>query len=151
MVHRTSSLADDPEFSRLTPNLAHISTASSNINAMNHVLVEALRSYGALPAWAWILSAPDARTLLDGCPDPDRMPINPFYSTRTFVGCEDKKLALAAEATSARGGTQVPENYADLPVTYPPDGSPYPLIGWQAAPQGGGFPPFTVYDFLPRV
>jgi hypothetical protein len=151
MVERPSSLGDDPEFLRLNPTLTHISKSTSAINEMNRLIVEATRSDGAVQVWNWILGDADARAFLNGCPDADGMVVNPFYSTRTYQGCESARTALAAQADADRAATPTSDNYVDSALTYPPDGSPYPLPGWQEADPGGGFPPYTVYDFLVRA
>jgi hypothetical protein len=152
MVDRPASLASDPEFIRLNPSLAHISVTDSNINALDHFILEALRSDAAGAVWDWILADPDARAFLNGCPDADGMVINPFYSTRTYVGCGDgvDTGALASQAAADRAATPTPSSYVDLPLSYPPDGSPYPLPGWQEA-DSDEFPPYTVVDFMPRI
>lgn len=150
MVHRPVSLAKDPEFLRLNPDLAHISPNTSSANNLDHLVLAALRSDAASAIWDWILADPDGRSFLNGCPDADGVVINPFYSTRTYQGCEDQRAVLAAQADADRNGTATPASYADLAVTYPPDGSPFPLPGWQEASVEGN-PPYSVYDFLPRV
>ncbi|RNL79983.1 hypothetical protein [Nocardioides marmorisolisilvae] len=150
MVHRPVSIAKDPEFLRLNPDLAHISPTTSSVNSLDHLVLAALRSDAASAVWDWILKDPDGRAFLNGCPDPDGLVINPFYSTRTYQGCEDQRAALAAQADADRHDTPKPASYADLPVTYPPDGSPFPLPGWQEADVQDN-PPYTVFDFLPRV
>jgi len=150
MVHRPVSLAKDPEFLRLNPDLTHISPNTSSANQLDHLVLAALRSDGASAVWSWILADPDGRAFLNGCPDPDGVVINPFYSTRTYQGCEDQRSVLAAQADADRKDTPTPGSYADLALTYPPDGSPFPLPGWQEADVDGN-PPYSVYDFLPRV
>jgi hypothetical protein len=148
--HRPASLATDPEFVRLNPSLAHISLTASSVTSMDHLVLEALRSDGASQVWKWIVQDPDARAFLNGCPDADGMVVNPFYSTRTYDGCTDQEATLAAQADADRKDTPTPDSYADQPVSYPPDGSPFPLPGWQEA-RSTGNPPFTVFDFLPRA
>ncbi|MFL6059916.1 MAG: hypothetical protein ACJ72E_01700 [Marmoricola sp.] len=148
---RPFSLADDPEFVRLNPSLAHISKVDSAVANLDHFVLEALRSDSASAIWTWILGDKDASAFLSGCPDANGMTINPFYSTRTYAGCGDKATALAAQADADRKATPTPASYVDEPVTYPPDGSPFPLIGWQEAPASSEVGTFGVYDFLPRV
>jgi hypothetical protein len=151
MVDRPVSLGDDPEFLRLNRGLAHMSHSTSAINDMNRLLVEAQRSDAAVELWNWVLADPEARAFLNGCPDDDGMVVNPFYSTRTYVGCDAQKAALEAQAKADRDATTTPSTYVDAPLTYPPDGSPYPLPGWQEAAPGGGTPDFTVFDWLVRA
>lgn len=150
MVERPASLASDPEFVRLNPSLAHISVTDSNINALDHFVLEALRSDAAAEVWDWMLADADARAFLHGCPDPDGMVINPFYSARTYAECESQAPALLAQADADRAATPSSASYVDLPLSYPPDGSPYPLPGWQEA-DSDEFPPYTVVDFMPRI
>ncbi len=150
MVDRPSSLASDPEFLRLNPDLAHISVTASSINSLDHFVLEALRSDAASEIWSWLLQDPDARSFLDGCPDANGMVINPFYSTRTYQECLDQRTALSKQEDLDRAATTNPSSYANLPLSYPPDGSPYPLPGWQEADVPGN-PAYSVYDFLPRV
>lgn len=147
---RPSSLANDPEFERLNPSLAHISATASSINSMDHLVLEALRSDGASEIWNWILQDPDAKAFLNGCPDANGMVVNPFYSTRTYAGCEGQSDTLSKQADADRKATTTADSYVDEAQSYPPDGSPFPLPGWQQA-DSAGLPSFTVYDFLPRA
>jgi hypothetical protein len=150
MVSRPASLAEDPEFQRLNPDLNHISLTSSSIDNLSRMVLESLRSDSAAQVWSWILQDPDAKAFLDGCPDPSGMTINPFYSSRTYAECTGKALALGAQEDADRKATPTPASYVDLPLTYPPDGSPYPLPDWQEASTPDN-PVYSVYDFLPRV
>jgi hypothetical protein len=150
MVDRPNSLAQDPEFRRLNPDLAHISLTASAVTNLDHLVLAALRSDAASAIWTWILGDSDGAAFLNGCPDADGMTINPFYSTRTYEGCETDSNTLAAAADAARRATATPSSYVDLALTYPPDGSPFPLPGWQEA-DAAGTPPYGVLDFLPRV
>lgn len=147
------NLANDPEFLRLNPSLAHESTSSgSPVLKINHLILESVRSDAAAQVWNWILADPEARAFLNGCPDPDGHVIDPFYSTRTYVGCESQRATLAAQNAANRAATTVSPNYVDQPLAYPPDGSPYPLPTWQQyqAP-GTDELPLTVVDWLPTV
>ncbi|MBO9522030.1 MAG: hypothetical protein J7518_10880 [Nocardioidaceae bacterium] len=153
MANRPASVAYDPEFQRLNPSLAHLDGRSVK-NLIAHLLVEGTRSDAASEVWRWILADPDARAFLNGCPDHDGMVVNPFYSTRTYQGCESQKTALAAKADADRKAQPVPDSYVDQPVSYPPDGSPFPLPGWQESVETVGDVkqlPYSVFEFLPRV
>lgn len=153
MLARPGSLAYDPEFQRLNPSLKHLDDRSVK-NLIDHLLVEATRSDAASAVWNWILADADARAFLNGCPDDDGMVINPFYSTRTYQGCEEQRSVLAAQADADRKAQPTPASYVDLPVSYPPDGSPFPLPGWQESVETVGEItqlPFTVFEFLPRA
>lgn len=153
MLDEPGNLVSDPEFLHLNPDLVHESTSSgSPALKINHLILESLRSDAAAQVWNWILADPGARAFLDGCPDPYGHVIDPFYSTRTYVGCESQAATLAAANAAARHSTVVSPNYVDQPLSYPPDGSPFPLPTWQQyqAP-GSDELPLTVVDWLPNV
>jgi hypothetical protein len=153
MLAEPSNLASDPEFLRLNPDLRHESiTAGSPARKIDHLVLESIRSDSAVQVWNWILGDPAARAFLNGCPDPDGHVVDPFYSTRTYAGCEGQRAALAAKNAADRAATTVSSNYVDQPLIYPPDGSPYPLPTWQTyqAPNTNELP-LTVVDWLPTV
>jgi hypothetical protein len=147
---RPNSLAGDPEFFRLNPDLKHISVTASAVTNLDHLIVEALRSDAASQIWSWIQADPEASAFLDGCPDANGMTINPFYSNRSYAACEATSNTLSLQAAADIKATTTAGTYADLPLSYPPPGSPYPLTGWQEA-HIGGEPTFGVFDFLPPV
>ncbi|KRC59501.1 MULTISPECIES: hypothetical protein [unclassified Nocardioides] len=152
---RPKFLLDDPEFKRLNPQLRHM--ASNAGDRTDHLILEAMRSDAATRVWQWLLSDPDARAFLNGCPDPDGLTVNPFYSTRTYVGCEDDKDALERQADADREATKKSSAYVDGAVSYPPAGSPYPMPTWQEIPPilgaGGEVTKsaYTLTDLMPRV
>lgn len=153
MLAEPGNLVSDPEFLHLNPDLVHESTSSgSPALKINHLILESLRSDAAAQVWNWILADPGARAFLNGCPDPYGHVIDPFYSTRTYVGCESQAAQLSAANAAARHSTTVSPNYVDQPLSYPPDGSPFPLPTWQQyqAP-GSDELPLTVVDWLPNV
>lgn len=146
--HRPRSLLFDPEFVRLNPGLSHL--AAVKVGDIDHGVVEALRSDASAEVWSWILADPDASAFLNGCPDPDGMIINPFFSTRTYQGCSDHQGALASQAAADRAASVKASTYVDQAATYPPEGSPFPLTTWQEL-RVPGQPPKTVVDRLPPV
>lgn len=145
---RPSSLLYDPEFRRLNSSLSHL--AADKVGAIDHLVVEGLRSDASAQVWTWILADADGSAFINGCPDPDGMTVNPFYSTRTYHGCDDQKATLTAQADNDRAGTTKATTYVDQPLSYPPDGSPFPLPSWQELRQTG-YPIKTVVDQLPPV
>jgi hypothetical protein len=147
-AHRPGGLLLDPEFLRLNPDLVHEKTGA--VNQIDHMVVEALRSDAAATVWQWVLGDSDAAAFLNGCPDEDGMTINPFYSTRTYVGCEDQRMQLRAQADTDLYQTEKPSTYADLPLSYPPNGTPYPVPTWQEYATQGRTPQ-TVIDRMPPV
>ncbi len=150
MTQRPTNLGNDPEFRRLNPDLRHLNLKDAASQAIDHLIVESLRSDGAAAVWDWLLADPDAKAFLNGCPDENGMVINPFYSTRTYEGCSDQKVALAAAAAAARTATPIANGYVDQPLSYPPDGSPFPLPTWQEA-RDDDLPTYGVVDHLPRM
>lgn len=150
MTDRPTNLGNDPEFRRLNPDLRHLNLKDAASQAFDHLIVESLRSDAAASVWDWLLADPDAKAFLSGCPDENGMVINPFYSTRTYEGCSDKKTELAATADAARKATPTANGYVDQPLSYPPDGSPFPLPTWQEA-RAQDLPPYGVVDHLPRL
>jgi hypothetical protein len=153
MLAEPANLAHDPEFVKLNPGLAHESlTAGSPALKIDHLILESMRSDAAAEIWDWILADPDAKAFLNGCPDPWGHVIDPFYSTRTYEGCQSQATTLAAANKAARDSTTVSSNYVDQPLTYPPDGSPYPEPTWQTYQAAGTNElPLTVVDWLPTV
>lgn len=142
-----TDLAEDPEFKRLNPQLDHRIAPAQDID---HLIVEGMRSDAATQVWSWILRDPEGRAFLSGCPDADGLVVNPFYSTRTYEGCEDLKSELDAQAKAARSSTDKAEGYVDEAPGYPSDGSPYPLPGWQDR-RDANVSPYTLVDHLPRT
>lgn len=154
--NRPTMLAADPEFRRLNPGLAHLNLATSGAKQLSALIVEGMRSDGASAVWRWIMDDPDASAFLNGCPDPDGMTINPFFSSRTYIGCEDQKAALAAQAKTDREESNPPSTYVDAAIVYPPLGAPYPLPTWREwrrdgqGADGTVTTVYTVIDQSPR-
>ena len=126
------SLVSDPEFQALNPGLSHL--AQSNAIPITRAFVEGARSDEAAELWAWALQDEGAASFLAGCPDPYDQTINPFYSTRTYAGCEFEAKKLKAAAAAERSATSTPDTFVDGPLSYPPDGSPYPMPGYYVRP-----------------
>lgn len=148
--NRPAALMQDPEFRRLNPDLAHMEPSSAAAQSADHAVVELLRSDSAAQVWQWLLADPEAKAFLDGCPDADGLVVNPFYSTRTYAECQSQAAMLAAQADADRAATPTPTTYVDSPLSYPPDGTPYPEPTWQEWVSGGAAP-YGVVDQLPPV
>ena len=71
-----------------------------------------------------------ARSYLNGCPDPWGTVINPFYSTRSYAECPDEAVVLESEAKAKRDATTKTATFVDVPMTYPPAGSAFPLSNY---------------------
>lgn len=116
----------DPEFIALNPG---VEAVVNNASAAD-LFVENLRSDAAAQLWAWLLADPDAHAFLSGCPDDAGMVINPFFSSRTYVGCEAEKTTLDALAQAKIDATTVPSIYTYATPTYPPTGALFPQPGY---------------------
>lgn len=146
---RPQFLTQDPEFKRLNPHLAHLGSAVGQ--RLDHLVVEGMRSDAATRVWDWIMADPEGSAFVNGCPDADGVKINPFYTTRSYKGCDDQKAALSAQAAQDREDTAKSGTYAELVLSYPPTGSPYPLPTWQEFPATDDKRAYTLVDLLPRV
>ncbi|WP_182377529.1 hypothetical protein [Nocardioides sp. WS12] len=146
---RPQFLTQDPEFKRLNPHLSHLGPAVGQ--SLDHLIVEGMRSDAATRVWQWIMADPDGRAFMNGCPDAEGIKVNPFYSTRTYVGCEERKSELSKQADADREETTKAATYTDQVPTYPPPGSPYPLPTWQEFPGTSDKRAYTLIDLLPRA
>ncbi|WP_300679845.1 hypothetical protein [Nocardioides sp.] len=151
LVHAPVSLFADPQFTALNPQL-HLGRFGGNGDKRlaSSLLVEASRSDAASQLWNWLLADPAASSFLAGCPDAEGMAINPFYSARTYTSCRSQATALESAAAAARKATSKPDGYVDLAVSYPPEGSPYPLPEWYDGGHPAGARSKTETDWLPR-
>jgi hypothetical protein len=157
MGERPLSLFGDPEFQAINPDL-HVTASDSNSRSLGNgllglssLVLESGRSDAASQIWAWLMADPEAAAFLSGCPDPNGVVINPFYSSRTYTGCEAYAKRLDKQAEADRAATKTPKEYVDLPQTYPPDGSPYPLPDWLYYDRNGDLPiRESTSDLLPR-
>ena len=142
-------LFDDPEFKRLNPDFVTFDSGPGSL------VLETIKSDAANAVWNWLANDPSASSFLNGCPDADGRVINPFYSTRTYVGCTAEKTALEKDAAATRTETQVPSTFFDAPAIYPPTGSTYPQIGWYErnplVENGETRRAVTFGDLFPRV
>lgn len=127
-----ADLIHDPEFQALNPELKHMFGRPGY--PLGRALVELPRSDEAAALWAWALQDEGAASFLAGCPDPYDRTINPFYSTRTYDGCQYRAKALDKAAAAQRAQVTSPDAFVDAPPTYPPDGSPYPLPDYYERP-----------------
>ncbi|WP_394939279.1 hypothetical protein [Psychromicrobium sp. YIM B11713] len=123
-----ASIVSDPEFIKLNPGLS--SKIDKGSFTGGNIQLESLRSDAADRLWEWLVADPDAGAFLNGCPDENGQVINPFYSTRSYQGCQAQATALESTAKLRRQQTVKPSTYADIPASYPPDSASYPLPGW---------------------
>ncbi|MFP3461108.1 hypothetical protein R5O87_09685 [Arthrobacter globiformis] len=124
----TYSLQQDPEFLKLNP------TGLGSAGNLAPPVVEGLRSDAASAVWDWLLHNQSARAFLQGCPDPDGMVINPFYSMRTYDSCEDRAAELDAAAKQKIAETKTPASFTYAAPAYPSDSAPYPQAYWAEKP-----------------
>ncbi|HEU4667517.1 MAG TPA: hypothetical protein VFS79_07630 [Arthrobacter sp.] len=147
----TYSIQNDPEFRALNPK------GLGSSGNLNPPIVEGLRSDAAAAVWDWLLNDKEAKAFLDGCPDPSGMTINPFYSTRTYSGCQDAAAELDRVAALKIAGTTTPAGFTYARQAYPSEGAAYPQVYWaekQPVLNGDGTvdqPALTVGDQYARV
>ncbi|MBQ1445372.1 MAG: hypothetical protein IIZ13_16140 [Renibacterium sp.] len=122
------SIITDPEFVKLNPGLSKFINKGSFTGG--NIQLEALKSDAADRLWKWIAADPAGSGFLNGCPDESGNVVNPFYSTRSYQGCQAQAGELEAVAKARRQATATPPTYANLPLGYPTDGTSYPLPGW---------------------
>jgi hypothetical protein len=162
----------DPEFKALNPGFSY-SLPSSQFNTLGgtdtfgSLVVSSTASDPIGVLWHWILSDPEAKAFLDGCPDAaakiDGHPtvINPYFSTGTYAECRSQAGQLRKTAdqeiaeTAARYRTYANAAAADLahivplpqtfdytykysPVTYSFSNPQFPLPAWYVLPTNGG-------------
>ena len=150
-------LSDDPEFRRLNPDytfdpakppyLAELQNQNFNLESLNSDAAQVL--------WTWLGQDKAASSFLSGCPDPDGMTVQPFYSSRTYTGCESQAKTLEASASAQRAAASKVPEFVDAPQIYPPYSGAYPQVLWtQGDPvkvvDGLSFPR-TLPDSYPRV
>jgi len=122
------TLYEDPEFAVLNPRFRFQEGGISAFD-LNRIEVEGLLSDAAAAVWRWIVADDDARGFLNGCPDPYGLTINPWYSTRTYEGCEADAAALETAAAAKRGATETPSTFdREAPPSYPPASNAYPQV-----------------------
>lgn len=102
-----TALPKDPEFKKLNPDL----DLSLTPNRAGDLLVENLKSDAVGQVWDWIRNDPSGRSFLSGCPDPSGTTINPFFSTRTYQGCQEQKTSLEKDLDQKIKATKVPEGF----------------------------------------
>lgn len=117
------SLANDPEFQKLNPDLPSNSAVS-----LGDIIVSGGQSDATSLLWHWLVSDPQAKAFLDGCPDSDsnNSVINPFYSTRTYSECPADKSELETTEKAAIAETEVSSNYVYQTPVYPPTDDTFP-------------------------
>ncbi|AJT41607.1 hypothetical protein [Psychromicrobium lacuslunae] len=102
-----ATLKDDAEFKKLNPDL----NIDSAPNLGGDLLVETLRSDAAYQVWQWILDDQAASSFLSGCPDPSGKVINPYFSMRSYAGCENQKETLEKDLTKKLAETKTPKDF----------------------------------------
>ncbi|SKA81311.1 hypothetical protein SAMN06295879_0309 [Agreia bicolorata] len=116
----------DPEFLALNPQLKY-HVPYTRASALTRLETEGLKSDAAARLWAWILGDADGKSFLNGCPDADGITVNPWYSTRSYDGCQADAARLEVAAAAKRDATVTPTGFArDKAASYPPSASAYP-------------------------
>ncbi|MFG6402521.1 hypothetical protein [Microbacterium sp. P04] len=149
------SLLTDPDFRALNPQLKYHRAVGST-DALKKLEVETIRSDAAAELWKWITGDAEASAFLNGCADQYGMTINPWYSTRTYEGCEGKAKALEQVAAEQRDATQVPETFnRDSTPNYRALNAAYPQVLYVETPRGkdeaGEITPGTMVDLYPPL
>ncbi|MGH3658036.1 MAG: hypothetical protein ACRDUA_15385, partial [Micromonosporaceae bacterium] len=122
-------LAVDPDFLRFNPEFELLNVSGGK--NMAGLVVPARSSDAARQLWEWVLADPEARTWLDGSPDPWGMVVNPIYAT-----------SAAASAVGTAFGTPTPDTY--------PKSDPHCYQGPPTGPGGSVTPPALCgTDWLP--
>jgi hypothetical protein len=164
-----TNLFADPEFRALNPGFSYTppsNTTSSGTDPFASLVLSSTASDPIGVLWHWILSDPEARAFLDGCPDTaspmDGHPtvVNPFFSTGTYAECRSeagtlRKTAKAeiaqttsrfrayAKAAAYDLGHIVPTpsgfsyTYDYAPLTYSYTNPQFPLPAWYLIPPNG--------------
>jgi hypothetical protein len=167
----TTEFADlfaDPEFKALNPgfNYTRQQAALAIPDTLGSLVVSSTASDPIGVLWHWILSDPEAKAFLDGCPDTASeigghpTVINPFFSTGTYAQCRSQAAALRKTAnqeiaeTTGRFREYARAAKADLshilpvpqawdytydysPVTYSYSTPQFPLPDWYWRPANG--------------
>lgn len=119
----------DSDFLQFNPEFKLLQTAGGK--NLGGFVMPAPNSDAALRVWEWILADPEAKSWLDGAPDPWQMKVNPVYATKA-----------AANTNGAAFGDPLPDSF--------PKNDPY---CYSAPPQGSGGsvvpPPLCGLDWLP--
>lgn len=130
------SLSSDPEFRALNPGFT-----ASNEPLGSDLIVTVAGTDATSALWQWLVSDPESRSFLEGCPDTasGNTVINPFYSARTYTDCANQAQSLDATAASWMAeqnpatnpdGTLLPEGFVYVKPSYPPAGGDFPLPGY---------------------
>ena len=124
-----TSLIDDPDFLQFNPEFAELQVfAGKNFSGL---ITPAGNSDVARAVWEYVLADPEARSWLDGNPDPFGMKVNPVYAT-----------VVAKNSTGTAFADPVPENF--------PKADPYCYQSANTGLQGEVKPPLLCgTDWLP--
>jgi hypothetical protein len=159
----------DPEFKALNPGFTYSEVQEENlpgIDAFGSLVVSSTASDPIGVLWHWILSDPEAKAFLDGCPDTASeihghpTVVNPFFSTGTYAQCRSQAETLRKTAnqeialTTSRFRAYAQDAASDLahivpvpqdfgytytyaPVTYSYSNPQFPLPDWYVIPTNG--------------
>jgi hypothetical protein len=157
----------DPEFKALNPRLSYSTPLEyDNFDNLGSLVVSSTASDPIGVLWQWILSDPEARAFLDGCPDTASeigghpTVVNPFFSTETYAQCPQQKKALQKTASAQISQTisrfrayasaakadlaqvvPVPQafsyTYTYTPAVYSASSPQFPLPAWYTVPTNG--------------
>jgi hypothetical protein len=128
LKNNPQTITFDEDFLRFNPEFRIISVGSPR--TMTNLTVEFSTSDAAAAVWRWILADPEAKTWLDGTPDPWGMNVNPYYAT-----------TASANRNGAPFGDPVPNSF--------PKNDPY---CFQSPPLNSVTPrPLCLSDFNPYV
>ncbi|MFC4244857.1 hypothetical protein ACFOYW_15895 [Gryllotalpicola reticulitermitis] len=162
-----ASLASDPEFQKLNPQLP-----SNAALAESDLIVTVAGTDATSALWSWIWNDPDAKSFLSGCPDDasvvngEASTVNPFYSARSYIDCAgDAPASTTLDATtqdeispksaSNPDGTVLPSSFVYSKPSYPPNAQAFPQPGYYERPAPSsvaaeGASPLTLADLHPR-
>lgn len=102
-----ADLFADPEFRALNPGVSYTALPQAgSIDARGTLIVTSTLSDPVAVLWKWLLSDPQAKAFLDGCPDTASTlggtptVINPYFSTEKYTECSGQATTLQATATT---------------------------------------------------
>jgi hypothetical protein len=161
----------DPEFQALNPGFSYtppteVQDPNSGFDNLGSLVVSSTASDPIAVLWRWILSDPQAKAFLDGCPDAasklDGRPtvVNPYFATDSYAQCRPQAAALSATAkreiaeTTARfkkyARAAAPDlakvtpvvqpfnyTYKFTPARYSASNPQFPLPAWYVFPPNG--------------
>jgi hypothetical protein len=166
-----SDLFADPEFQALNPGFSYtlpgqgLGNPNSTFDDLGSLVVSSTASDPIAVLWQWILADPQAKSFLDGCPDPSAeiggrpTVVNPYFSTESYAECRSQKAALEtvakremaqttsqykkyAKAAAKDLATDIPPQsfnytYRFTPAQYSASNPQFPLPAWYMVPPNG--------------